>query len=198
MWAGACSAHLVRQQRLRSSVLILLVVLWASCSKTPPPAAQPTAAVFKPYRFDDELQKAVVTAPAVRSSALVANPIVWHNFLTENDITWILLRGQMGYRRGDLILKGDGNSPVILAPRKPAIAWDLYQAVEIRMLAEGGQEIKIKIGDQEYKQKLGPLRQYNVYRFDIHIETGSGVRPLAIMPTDGRSEEHTSELQSPM
>ena len=119
---------------------------------------------------------------------MAAEPILWHNFLTENDITWILLRGQMGYRRGDLILKGDGNSPVILAPRKPAIAWDLYQAVEIRMLAEGGQEIKIKIGDQEYKQKLGPLRQYNVYRFDIHIETGSGVRPLAIMPTDGLND----------
>ena len=131
------------------------------------------------------MQKATVTALSVRSSVLVTDPIVWHNFLSENDITWILLRGRMGYRRGDLILKGDGNSPVILAPRKSAIAWDLYQAVQIRMLAEGGQEIKIKIGDQEFKQKFGPLRQYNVYRFDIHIQTGAGVRPLAIMPTDG-------------
>jgi arylsulfatase A-like enzyme len=173
---------------LRSSVLILLVVLWASCSKTPPVSSKPASAAFAPYRFDDHLQTAAVTASSTHSSALAAEPILWHNFLTENDITWILLRGQMGYRRGDLILKGDGNSPVILAPRKPAIAWDLYQAVEIRMLAEGGQEIKIKIGDQEYKQKLGPLRQYNVYRFDIHIETGSGVRPLAIMPTDGLND----------
>ena len=72
--------------------------------------------------------------PPVRSAASIANPIVWRHFLSENDLTWILLRGNMGYRRGDLILKGDGNTPVILAPRKPAIAWDLYQAVEIRML----------------------------------------------------------------
>ena len=140
--------------------------------------------VFQPYRFDDQFQRAVVTAPPVSSSASVADPIVWHNFLSENDITWTLLRGNMGYRRGDLILQGDGNTPVILAPRKPAIAWDLYQAVQIRMLAEDGQTIKIKIGDQEFQQELGPLKQYNVYSFPIHIETGSSVRPLAIMPTD--------------
>ena len=120
----------------------------------------------------------------MHSSALAANPIVWHNFLSENDLTWILLRGNMGYRRGDLILKGDGNTPVMLAPRKPAIAWDLYQALRIVMLAEGGEEIKIKVGEQEFKQKLGPLNQYNTYLFDLHIQTGAGVRPLAIMPTD--------------
>lgn len=120
----------------------------------------------------------------MHSWALTADPIVWRNFLSAEDVTWILLRGNMGYRRGDLILEGDGSTPVMLAPRKPAIAWDLYQAVQIVMLAEGGEEIKIKVGDQEFKQKLGPLNQYNTYRFDIQIETGAGVRPFAIMPTD--------------
>lgn len=121
----------------------------------------------------------------MQSAAFVTSPIVWHNFFSENDLTWNLLRGRMGYRRGDLIVKGDGNTPVILAPREPAIAWDLYQAVEIRMLAEGGREIKIKIGDREFKQKLGPPREYKTYRFDIDLETGAGVQPFLIMPTDG-------------
>jgi len=94
----------------------------------------------------------------------------------------------MGYRNGDLILKGENNTPVILAPKQPAIAWDLYQVVQIRMLAEGGHEIKIKIGGQEFKQPLGPLHQYNVYRFDVHIDAGASVRPLLLMPTDGMND----------
>jgi arylsulfatase A-like enzyme len=164
--------------------LILLVVLCASCGKTPRPAPRNAEAIFQPYRFDDHFEQAVITAPPVSSSALAAESIVWHNFLSERDITWTLLRGNMGFRRGDLILEGDGNTPVILAPGKPPVAWDLYQAVQIRMLAEDGRTIKIKIGDQEFQQKLGPLKQYNTYRFHIHIETGSSIRPLAIMPTD--------------
>ena len=36
------------------------------------------------------------------------------------------------------------------------------------MLAEGGKEIKIKIGTFESKQKLGPPGEYQVYRFDIN------------------------------
>jgi arylsulfatase A-like enzyme len=118
------------------------------------------------------------------SSALMADPIVWHNFRSENDITWILLRGRIGYREGDLVVKGDGSTPVILAPKAPLIEWSRYEAVEIRMLAEGGKEIKVKIGNDEYRQKIGPPRQYNDYRFEVHIEE-AGSRPLAIMPTDG-------------
>src|SRR5579862_4779433 len=128
MWAGVCSAHLVRQFRLRSSALILLAALWASCSKAPP-ASKPAAAAFAPYRFDDHLQSAAVKASAARSSALAAEPILWHNFFSEKDLTWNLLRGRMGYRQGDLVMKGEGSSPVMLAPERPAIAWDLYQAV---------------------------------------------------------------------
>ncbi len=94
----------------------------------------------------------------------------------------------MGYRAGDLVVKGEGNSPVILAPPEPAIAWDLFEAVQIEMLAEGGHEIKIRIGDQEWEKQIGPLRQYQIYRFDVRLESGSGVRPLSIMPTDGLND----------
>jgi hypothetical protein len=125
-----------------------------------------------------------MSASPVPSSALMADPIIWHNFFSENDVTWILLRGRMGFRQGDLIVKGEGSSPVILAPKEPPIEWSRYEAVEIEMLSEGGREVKIKIGNDEYRHKLGPLRQYNDYRFDVHIaEPGS--RPLAILPTDG-------------
>ena len=166
---------------LPHELVILLALLCANCNHAPRPAA----AVFSPYRFNDHFETATVSASAARSSALAAEPILWHSFLSEKDLTWNLLRGRMGYRQGDLVMKGEGSSPVMLAPDRPAIAWDLYQAVQIRMLAEGGHEIKIKIGDQEFRQKLGPPGRYHDYRFEIHLETGTGIQPLLIMPTDG-------------
>jgi arylsulfatase A-like enzyme len=114
----------------------------------------------------------------------MADPVVWQNFKSENDITWEILRGRVGFRQGDLIVKGDGSTPVILSPKKWYVDWTRYEAVEIRMLAEGGKEIKIKLGNNEYKQKIGPLHQYNDYRFDVHITDPLG-RPLMLMPTDG-------------
>ena len=47
-------------------------------------------------------------------------------------------------QNGDLVVKGDNNTPVIVSPKNPPIAWSLFEAVQIRMLAEGGNEIKIK------------------------------------------------------
>lgn len=169
---------------MRRSVFILFLVLCANCDKAPVSSAQSSIAGFKLYRFDDELPSAKVSASPVPSSALLAEPVVWQNFLTENDITWELLRGRIGVRQGDLIVKGDGSSPVIMAPKKRYIDWTRYEAVEIRMLAEGGKEVKVKIGDEEYTAPMGPLHQYNDYRFDVHITDPLG-RPLMIMPTDG-------------
>jgi arylsulfatase A-like enzyme len=114
----------------------------------------------------------------------MAESVAWQNFLSENDITWEILRGRAGYRQGDLIVKGDGSTPVIMAPRKQYIDWTRYEAVEIRMLAEGGKEIKIKVGNNEYRQKITSLREYVDYRFDVHVTDPLG-RPLMIMPTDG-------------
>jgi arylsulfatase A-like enzyme len=163
--------------------ITVLLVLPTGCRKAPAPTQ--AAVVFKPYRFDDEFRKsATVSASSAQSSALMADPVIWQNFNSENDITWILLRGRVGFRKGDLIVKGEGSTPVILAPKQPFVEWNRYEAVEIRMYAEGGKEVKIKVGNQEYKQKTGPLRQYNDYRFEVHIDD-PGIRPLAIMPTDG-------------
>jgi len=115
-----------------------LLILAAGCRKAPAPP-QPAADVFQPYRFDDEFQKAAtVSASPVPSSALMADLVVWHNFNSENDVTWILLRGRMGFRQGDLVVKGEGSTPVIQAPGQPLIDWSRYEAVEVRMLAEGG------------------------------------------------------------
>jgi len=163
-------------------ICFVVLILTAGCRRAVPP--QPAAEWFQPYRFDDEFQKAKVEASPVSSSALMADPLIWHNFLSENDITWDVLRGRVGYRKGDLILKGEGSTPVIMAPKQPLIEWSRYEAVEIRMLAEGGSEIKIKVGNDEYKRKIGPLREYNDYRFDVHIDE-PGSRPLLVMPTDG-------------
>jgi len=170
---------------LRRSGFIVSLFLCAGCNKAPTPSAQPSAAVFRPHRFDDALRSAAkVSASAVPSSALMAEPLAWQNFLSENDITWEILRGRVGFRQGDLIVKGDGSTPVLMPPRKQYIDWTRYEAIEIRMLAEGGKEIKIKLGNNEYTQKIGPLREYVDYHFDVHVTDPLG-RPLMVMPTDG-------------
>ena len=125
--------------------------------------------------------------------AEMAAPIVWQNFLSEDDITWGLLRGRIGYRKGDLIVKGDGSTPVVVSPDAQPIDWTLYEAVEIRMLAEGGKEIKIRIGSAEFKQPIGPPGEYHDYRFDVNVgdvKVGGvrGSRPLAVMPTDSLTD----------
>ena len=52
------------------------------------------------------------------------------------------------------------------------------------MSAQSGHEVKIKIGDFEAKQKLGPPGEYNIYRFEVNVEAPKGSRLLGIMPTD--------------
>ena len=87
-------------------------------------------------------------------------------------------------RKGDLMVKGDGSTPVIVSPDAQPIDWSLYEAVEIHMLAEAGREIKIKIGDQEHRQPIPSLGEYHDYRFDVNAGGVRGSRPLAVMPTD--------------
>ena len=178
----------MRENSTLRPLFVCLVILSAGCqnSSGPPPSA---SVASKPYRFDDQFDSsATVTASSQQSAALVADPIIWHNFFSESDITWNQLRGRMGFRKGDLVLKGEDNTPVILSPKKEPIVWHLYQAVQIRMLSEGGHEIKIKIGDHEFKQPLGPPGQYNIYRFDIQADTLPDRQPLLIMPTDGLND----------
>ncbi len=77
-----------------------MLILAAGCRKAPAPP-QPAADLFKPYRFDDEFQSAAtVSASPVPSSALMADPIVWHNFNSENDITWDATQGAHGFSPG--------------------------------------------------------------------------------------------------
>ncbi|HZT29140.1 MAG TPA: sulfatase-like hydrolase/transferase [Bryobacteraceae bacterium] len=173
---------------MRRSAWILGALLCLSCGKGPQPRSEPAELPFRPYRFDDHLSAASVSAPALPSAARVAEPVVWHNFFSESDLTWVLLRGRMGFRKGDMMLKGENNTPVIVSPKEPAISWGFYEAVQIRMLAEGGSEIKIRIGDQEFRQPLGPPGRYNIYRFEVNIEAPAGSRPLMIMPTDSLND----------
>ncbi len=137
-----------------------------------------------PIRLDDQIAAAQLTASPVPSTATAAEPVIWQNFFSNSDITWQLVRGRIGTHNGDLMLKGDGSTPVILAPKQPAIDWKLYQAIEIRMSAQAGHEIKVKIGDFESRQSLGPAGVYNLYRFDVNVDAPKGSRLLGIMPTD--------------
>jgi arylsulfatase A-like enzyme len=90
----------------------------------------------------------------------------------------------MGFRSGELVLKGEGSTPVIMSPGEPSIDWSRYESILIRMIAEGGSEIAIRIGLLELEQKLAPPMQWQVYRFDLTLTNPVFGRPLAIMPTD--------------
>ncbi len=171
---------------MRSFWFLILFALGAGARYAPTPS-ESGAEAYKPYRFDDEFNAPAAPAGAL-ASAVIAEPLVWHNFLSEDDITWELLRGRIGYRKGDLIVKGDGSTPVIVSPNAQPIDWRLYDAVEIRMLTEGGQELKIKIGDAEFRKRLGSFGEYHDYHFDIDIGGLKGSRPLAIMPTDSLTD----------
>lgn len=159
---------------------VLFVSGWCAAPAGPAPAT--------PFRLDDQLSSATIKASTAASAGRVSEPVVWQDFFSEKDLTWTLVRGQIGTRNGDMMIKGEGSTPVILAPKEPAIDWSLYEAVEIRMSAAGGGEAKIRIGDYEVKQKLGPAGQYQVYRFDVALDAPKGTRPLAVMPTDSLSD----------
>jgi arylsulfatase A-like enzyme len=142
-------------------------------------AAAPSA-----IRLDDLLPKATIQASTARSNAWAVEPLTWQNFFNSAQLDWQIVRGRMSIRDGDLLVQGEGGTPVLTAPKQPAIDWKLFQAIEIRMSAEGSGEVKIKIGDYEAKRALGPSGQYNVYHFDIDIDAPKGSRALAIMPTN--------------
>ncbi|HSB16572.1 MAG TPA: sulfatase-like hydrolase/transferase [Bryobacteraceae bacterium] len=163
-----------------AGILAGLTLAWCRSDSTAPPSS----ADFALYRFDDNLKTATAKAPQRPSSPRLAEPVVWKNFYTEKASTWIPRGGSMRLRNGDLLLQGDGGLPVILSPKDFPIDWSLYEAVRIRMMAEAGEEVRIKIGPDEFTQKLGPPGQYQVYRFDVNIHPPKGSRPLAIVPTD--------------
>jgi len=90
----------------------------------------------------------------------------------------------MGTKPSQLVLQGQGSTPVIVSPGSTPVDADRYQAVLIRMITEGGNEIKIKFGRTELRQKLAPPMEWKVYRFELPPGGAGLVRPLAIMPTD--------------
>ena len=112
----------------------------------------------------------------------MAEAVSWD--FNEKKISWDLVRGRLGFRPGQLVVKGEGSSPVIISPVKPPIDWSRYEAILIRMISEGGHEIKIKLDKLELKQELAPPMQWRVYRFDLKIEESAFTHPMAMMPTD--------------
>lgn len=164
-----------------AAAIALAIALTPCCRRKPqPPPAQET---FSLYRFDDRLAEAAVQAPQPGGSAPLAPPLRWD--FSSPEIPWRLLRGRMGFRPpGQMVLKGEGATPVILIPEKTQVDWSLYETVAIRMAAESGREIKIKIGPHEYRRTLAPPLEWRVYRFDLDIATPASAYPLAIMPTD--------------
>jgi choline-sulfatase len=163
---------------------LLCIVLCAALGSTPGRAQKESGAI----RLDDQLSSASLQASSKSTTISAAEPIIWQNFLSKADVTWQLIRGTMDVHNGDLLVKGGGGTPVLFAPKQPAIDWKLYSAVEVRMSAQGGHEVKIKIGDFEARQKLGPVGQYNVYRFDVNVDAPKGSRVLGLMPTDSLTD----------
>jgi hypothetical protein len=164
-----------RQRRAAWTFLALSAIYCAACSNP-----VPTQSAF--YRFDDHLESASVSAPNISSSAGLTEPVVWRFDSGKTD--WKRIRGGLDFQEGFLILKGRGGSPVISSPENQPIDWSGYESILIRMGAEGGSTTQIKIGEWEKALKLGPPKEFRVYRFDLDFNAPVYSRPLNIMPTD--------------
>lgn len=179
-------SHPVRSLPQTSAWLVALALLFGmvACKSGAPPATAPAAEAWTPYRLADHYDTAKVsTATSAPTSITTAQPLVWR--FVEGKVTWQPLRGRMGFKKpGWLVMKGEGSTPVIAAPNSPAIDWGMYETVRIRMISEGGTEIKLRLGDKEMAQKLAPPMEWKVYQFDIPAVPSGFVRPLALMPTN--------------
>jgi len=142
------------------------------------------AAAQPPYRFDDRFAStATVDAPAARALLQLAEPITWD--FNSQTVSWTAARGRIGFKPGQLMVQGQGSTPVIVSPANPPVDWSRYESITIRMIAEAGSEIKIRLGGREQAQKLGAAMQSKDYTFPLETEGhASFTRPLAIMPTD--------------
>ena len=142
-----------------------------------------SSAPAQTYRFDDNFaSKATVNAPPAAGVLRLGEPVTWD--FNDQTITWTAARGRIGFKPGQLVVQGQGSTPVLVSPANPAVDWSRYDSLVIRMMADGGGAIKIKLGEQEFKQTLGPPMQWHDYRFSLEFEQASFTRPLAIMPTD--------------
>ena len=117
----------------------------------------------------------------------MAPPIEWD--FSEQKLTWLSVRGRIGFRDPDqLVVKGQGKSPLIISPPEPAIDWSRYEAVLIRMVSEGSGRIKLKFPQQEYVKQLGEPLKFRVYRFDLGLKTAGYQARLVIEPTDSPND----------
>lgn len=163
--------------------LVAILAAAAGCRSSAPPAkTPPPETTWGLYRLDDQLASATVAAPQASASVQMAQRVVWD--FNDQKITWDLIRGRMGFKKGELVVKGEGSTPVIIAPTNPSIDWSRYEEIRIRMIAEAGREIKLKLGDDEMRQPLAPPGVYRVYRFNLKPTGSSFTHPLAMMPTD--------------
>ena len=174
-----------RGNKLRAISLALSLIAVSCRSSSPPPVVteKKPEATWGIYRFDDQLASAAtISAPDAASSIAAAEPVIWQ--FKDKSITWDLVRGRMGFKPDQLIVKGENATPVIVSPSNPPIDWSRYESISIRMIAEGGTEIKIKLGDSEWAQPLAPKMEWQVYKFDLKLRESTFTRPMAIMPTN--------------
>ena len=171
----------------------LCLALLISCNRNPAPhqaerergkraeAPAPPHSAPAVYRLDDNFARAAVDAPSVTSRLRMAEPIRWT--WKEQKVTWDAVRGRIGFKQGQLIVKGEGPTPVIISPSDPLIDWSRYRTLRIRMIAEAGTEIKSSWGPGIEGHLAAPM-QWGEYNFDLKSCAASFTKPMAIMPTD--------------
>jgi arylsulfatase A-like enzyme len=171
--------------RFPSACILLIATLFTAACRPTPSAPVPEKKVettWGIYRFDDRLSEATVSAPQANSSIPMAEHLRWD--FKERVVSWDLVRGRLGFKPDQLIVKGENATPVIVSPSDPPIDWSRYESIAIRMIVEGGSEIKIKLGDLEWSRPLAPPMEWQVYRFELKLSESSFTRPMAIMPTN--------------
>ena len=157
-----------------AAIATLAAVSVFGCGTNEPPAAL--------YRFDDHLSEARVDADAGKGYVQLAKPISWDFDTAPED--WVLGHGNLGFTPGQMVLQGDRRGPEVGPPAASFREGGDYEAALLRVQANAGRQIKIRVGQWESSQPLAPPGDFQIYRFELGENSPTEQNPLVIVPTD--------------
>jgi len=145
-------------------------------------ACGPTQAPVPVYRFDDHLTGAQVDAAGGGGYVQLAKAVSWDFDTPPED--WVLGHGNLGFAPGHMVLQGDRRGSEVGPPAGSFREGGEYEAALIRVQANGGRQIKIRVGEWEASQPLAPPGDFQIYRFELGENSPTEKNPLVIIPTD--------------
>lgn len=169
---GGGRSYIVPPSGAIGAIFAALAMLACSSTHTPSPV----------FRLDDHLTEARVDAAGGGGYAQLAKPVSWDFDTPPED--WVLSHGNLGFTPGHMVLQGDRRGPEVGPPGASFREGGEYEAALIRLQANGGRQIKVRVGEWEASQPLAPPGDFQIYRFELGENSPTEANPLVIIPTD--------------